>query len=220
MDRGQAQGMAPERCASLMVRAIAAQDKAATTWHDSQPVGVGTSPSLKSNLGLPAIAYSSGDLVYNRALNREGTLWNGPLVVATDPSPTNDRGFTPDMVTSDTWPLITDVTLTPSLVGNVWFTSTSDIQGDTWAASKIVSGPGLFGLTPSIEIVNLMPAIAYRHMIDASTSTLYYCRSMDGWGDAWAAAAIVLHDDFMLSVGQSLVAVDNKTRKNTPFGFC
>ncbi|MEZ5339000.1 MAG: PKD domain-containing protein [bacterium] len=139
--------------------------------------GAFTSLALLAN-GYPAISYydvSNGNLRFDRATNKDGTSWFGPMTVD---SPGDTGRFTSLALVNGN-PAISYYDIG---AGNLRYVRADNALGSSWGTPKTLDSAGDTGLYSSLEVVSGFPAICYH---DATSGVLRYIRSQDATGAVW-----------------------------------
>jgi uncharacterized delta-60 repeat protein len=126
--------------------------------------------------GNPAICYggSARELTYVRATDADGTAWGTPVKV--------------DLTGQFYRSCMTIVQGQPAIAyggtGGLWYVRASNAGGTAWGTRVSISpvSANLDKLSPSLEIVNGQPALAF---VDTVSLFLRYVRSTDATGSAW-----------------------------------
>lgn len=190
------------------LRYARASDANGATWGASAVVDLGNPANFGQHLSQaivssnPAVSYydaTNGDLMFVRATDANGVVWDAPVIVTS----TSDIGqFTSLAVVSGN-PAIGyhDVTN-----GDLKFVRANDATGTSWGAPVTVDNTAtVIGQYTSLAVVNGNPAISY---YDATNGNLRFARATTTTGSAWAVPVTVASTN---NVGQfsSLVVVSN-----------
>ena len=177
---------------NLDLKYVRALDANGSTW--AVPVSidvagnVGSYPSLAEVAGNPAISYFSNTdfaIKYIRAGNFSGTVWNTPVEIETA---MNTIWQHSTLLVVGGNPAISFAPVSGANTVISYRRSTNS-TGSDWAAPVTVHAvAGVNLVTPSMQIINGNPSIAY---LDPTNQDLKYVRATDGSGAGWGTPITV-----------------------------
>lgn len=177
------------------VRFIRATDSEGTDWSTPavivEAVGIDTVTSLASVGGSPAVAYDSGgDVYYEIAVDAAGTDWGN---VSREIDGAAETG---------TWPSLAMVNGRPAVAfmrdtvdQELFFVRAGDATGSgPWQVPAQLHADAAsegVGYSPSLAVVDGMPAVSYEHYIAIGNADPFFVRASNASGDAgtWDAPA-------------------------------
>ena len=168
---------------------LRADDQNGATW--GTPVVLtmdyyyGTATSLGVVNGNPAVCVHhpvTGSLTYTRATDSVGTNWGSPVAIS------NGVGSSPSLSIVDGVPAYAFMELDwDTFEPFLWFVRASDADGSGWAVPVNVDAQNVIG-SPSIDVVNGTPAIAY---YSETSAELLYVRALSSDGTSWGNPIVV-----------------------------
>jgi hypothetical protein len=163
-----------------------AMDSTGAAWHgpllvDKSSNAVGEYMSAAVVAGKPAIAacdFADTSLYYSAATNAAGTAWAPRVGIDT----AGFTGYDPSLADINGIPA---VAYHSPAVGMLRYAYGLDSAGSSWSVPLILDsngGGGNTGHTPSLQLVNGRPAVAYRNN---AGQELQYIRALDAQGASW-----------------------------------
>jgi len=137
--------------------------------------------------GFPAVAYqhvTNADVMYVRAANANGTLWQNPVLV--DGAGNQGRDIAALVV--DGAPAIAYYDLTETNLGFVRATNSTGMGAGSWGMPVDIDSYPAIGEYISQAIVQGFPALVY---YASSTQDLRYIRALDSTGTQWGTSITV-----------------------------
>lgn len=167
------------------IRFTRALDATGTAW--ASPVLLNTNAgtlipqelSLEIVDGNPAIAYhnSTHRLMYIRASDVNGAAWGAPVTIDN-----RDGVFSPSMKVVQGHPAIAC-----ARHGGLWYVRAQDPAGAAWGVPLFILFEYDSSSTPSLEMVNGRPAIAFQS--SGNHHPIHYVRAADPEGASWGSPA-------------------------------
>jgi len=160
-------------------------------------IGRGFNTVLREVDGRPAIAHQedSGDLLYVRANDANGTSWPDPVSVSTSVS--HSISLSMEIVNGNPGISFVDNTL--------MFVRASNSVGSAWGTVKVVDA-GTLNANSSLAIVNGNPSIAFE---ETGSEDLKFVRATDNDGDTWGVVVDV-YTNGNVGYSPSLAVVNGK----------
>jgi uncharacterized repeat protein (TIGR01451 family) len=174
---------------------------------------VGLATSLVVVNGNPAISYydlTNGNLKYVRAINADGSVWGGLVIVDSG----GDVGAFSALTVVNGNPAISYYDFTN---GALKFIRADNANGTAWTTAAIsVDTAGDLGTYTSLAVVNGNPAISYH---DVTNTNLKFARACDADGTSWLVtcpvATITLAFDTATSNAAEAAGFGNLLRVTT-----
>lgn len=182
------------------LRYIRADSADGSTWGDAavtvEVTAVWTETTLLVVNGNPAIAYDNNAVMYEQAVDADGTDWSG---AARKVDGAGETGLFATMAVVDGSPAIAFMRTTPA-VGALYMVRAGDANGaGPWQVPLELhadAGSIDVGRHPSLGVVNGNPAVAYEHWIGGGNADPFYIRSnaVDGGAGTWDSPAPISLD--------------------------